>query len=84
VATTHANHAPVEARLEAVKAHTLVVMGDRDPDFKDATAEAEFVADELGGVIVMVAGAGHYPHAEFPEIVTPAVLDFLGSAVGRA
>jgi len=78
-ATTHTTHAPVEARLGEVRARTLVVMGDRDPDFKDPTAEAEFVADRLAGALVMVHGAGHYPHAEYPEIVTPAVVDFLGS-----
>lgn len=77
VATTHASHAPVEARLVDVTARTLVVMGDRDPDFGDPAAEAAFVADRLGGRVVMVPGAGHYPHAEYPEIVNPAILDFL-------
>jgi len=83
-ATTHTTHAPVEARLGEVRVRTLVVMGDSDPDFKDPTAEAEFVADRLGGALVMVHAAGHYPHAEYPEIVTPAVLDFLGSEAPHA
>jgi pimeloyl-ACP methyl ester carboxylesterase len=79
-ATTHTTHAPVEARLAEIHARTLVVMGDRDPDFKDAAIEAEYVADRLGGAMVMVHGAGHYPHAEYPEVVNPAVLEFLGEA----
>jgi len=76
-ATTHTSHAPVEARLAEVKARTLVVMGDRDPDFPDPKAEAAHIAERLGGRVVMVPGAGHYPQAEYPEIVTPAVVDFI-------
>jgi pimeloyl-ACP methyl ester carboxylesterase len=80
VTTTHTSHAPVEARLAEVHAPTLVIMGGRDPDFGDPTAEADFVADRLRGTAVMVPGAGHYPHAEYPEIVTPAVVGFLNGA----
>lgn len=75
--TTHTSHAPVEARLGQVRARTLVVMGDRDPDFKDPAAEATLIAERLGGRAVIVPGSGHYPHAEYPEVVTPAVLEFL-------
>ncbi len=77
VATTHTSHAPVEARLGAVKASTLVVMGDRDADFKDPAAEAAVIAERLGGRVVLVPGSGHYPHVEYPEVVTPAVIEFL-------
>ena len=79
VQTTRTSHAPVEARLDEVSARTLVVMGEKDPDFKDTRAEAEFIADRLGGSVVMVPESGHYPQAEYPESVTPAVLDFLSS-----
>jgi pimeloyl-ACP methyl ester carboxylesterase len=84
IATTHTSHAPVEARLAEVNARTLVVMGDRDPDFPDPTAEAALIADRLGGRVLMVPGAGHYPHAEYPEIVAPAILDFLRGEVRDA
>jgi pimeloyl-ACP methyl ester carboxylesterase len=80
VKTTRTSHRPVEARLGDVRARTLVVMGERDPDFKDTQAEAEFIADRLGGSVVMVPEAGHYPQAEDPEVVTPAVLRFLSDA----
>jgi pimeloyl-ACP methyl ester carboxylesterase len=83
-ATTHTSHAPVEARLGEVTARTLVVMGDRDPDFGDPAAEAALVAGRLGGRVVMVPRAGHYPHAEYPEIVNPAILDFLRGEVRGA
>jgi pimeloyl-ACP methyl ester carboxylesterase len=77
VATTHSSHAPAEARLGDVTAPTLVVMGEKDPDFKDPVAEARFVSDRLGGEVLTVPGSGHYPHAEFPEIVSPAIMRFL-------
>lgn len=77
VATTHTSHAPVEARLGEVRARTLVVMGDRDTDFGDPGAEAAFIAGRLHGAVVMVPGSGHYPHAEFPETVSPAIVAFL-------
>ena len=83
-ATTHTSHAPVEARLDEIRARTLVVMGDRDPDFPDPRAEAAYIAGRLRAAVVMVPGAGHYPHAEYPEVVTPAILGFLNGAATHA
>jgi pimeloyl-ACP methyl ester carboxylesterase len=76
-ATTHTSHAPVEARLSEVHTPTLVIMGERDPDFPDPASEARLVASRLGGEVVMVPGAGHYPQAEYPELVAPPLLNFL-------
>jgi pimeloyl-ACP methyl ester carboxylesterase len=76
VATTHTSHAPVEARLDQVEAPTLVIMGDADPDFADPVAEATLVAERLAGQLLVVPGAGHYPQAERPEVVNPAVVEF--------
>ena len=39
--TTRTNHDPAEARLADVSAPTLVLMGERDPDFPDPQGEAE-------------------------------------------
>lgn len=75
-ATTRTTHAPVEARLDEVHAPALVVMGEADPDFKDPAAEAEWVANRLTAEKLLVPGAGHYPHAEYPEVVNPALVDF--------
>lgn len=66
-----------EQRLGRVKAPVLVLMGTKDPDFKDPTAEARWVADKLNAQVQMIEGAGHYPHAEMPETVTPLILGFL-------
>ena len=83
-ATTHTSHAPAEARLDDVDTPTLVVMGARDPDFPDPEAEAHIVADRLRGKALIVPDAGHYPQVEYPEVVTPAVVDFLHDLELRA
>jgi pimeloyl-ACP methyl ester carboxylesterase len=74
--TTQVSHAPAEAALAKVSTDVLVVMGTKDPDFPDQQAEAQWIADRLGGRVVMVPDAGHYPQSEFPEVTTPAVLQF--------
>lgn len=75
--TARTSHQPAEVRLAEVKASALVVMGSADPDFKDPAAEAQLAADRLGGQVVMVPGAGHYPQAEFPEVVGASVVAFI-------
>jgi pimeloyl-ACP methyl ester carboxylesterase len=74
-----ASKADCEARLGAVKAPTLVVMGTKDPDFKGPGPEAEatWLTQRLQGTLVMVEGAGHYPHAEMPMQVGPQIIAFL-------
>jgi pimeloyl-ACP methyl ester carboxylesterase len=84
VATTGTSHAPVEARLGEVRTLALVVMGGRDPDFADPAAEAAWIADRLGGRTLVVPEAGHYPQAEFPEVVGPVIVGFAGEVTGRA
>jgi len=73
----------VEPRLGDVRADALVLMGEKDPDFDDPAAEATTVAKLIRGRAAMIAGAGHYPHAEMPEETAAVVLDFLGGAAGR-
>jgi pimeloyl-ACP methyl ester carboxylesterase len=60
-------------------------MGTADPDFPDPASEAERTADALGGPaeVLMVDDAGHYPHAEHPEVVSPAVRAFLERTLPR-
>ena len=76
--------AVVEARLDEVTAPVLVVMGERDPDFKDAAAEARWIAGRLHGDLLLVPGAGHYPHVEDPQLVNPAIVEFTGRVTSRA
>ncbi len=77
VATTRTSHAPVEARLSEVRVPVLVVMGERDPDFPDPKQEAQLLAERLQAEVLMVPDAGHYPQAQAPETVSPAIVDFL-------
>lgn len=76
---TRTSHDPAEARLGDVKAPTLVVMGDQDPDFPDPRAEAQWIAEKLHGEAVMVPDAGHYPQSQRPDVTAPAVLRFLAT-----
>jgi pimeloyl-ACP methyl ester carboxylesterase len=69
-----ASKADVEARLAEVAAPSLTVMGTADPDFSDPRAEADTVARLLRGSVLMVEGAGHYPHVEQPDLVADAML----------
>jgi pimeloyl-ACP methyl ester carboxylesterase len=57
-------------------------MGAKDPDFKDPSGEAKFVAERLRGEALLVEGAGHYPMTEFPEVVNPKVLEFAATVFG--
>jgi pimeloyl-ACP methyl ester carboxylesterase len=66
-----------------VRTPVLVIMGTKDPDFPDPTAEASYVAGRLGGRIAFVEGAGHYPHAEMPEQTAPRIVEFLDLQRGR-
>jgi pimeloyl-ACP methyl ester carboxylesterase len=81
--TTRTSHAESERRVGDVVAPALVVMGEGDPDFRDPAGEARWIESRFegrgGAEVVMVPDAGHYPHAQRPEIVTPAVLDFVAT-----
>jgi pimeloyl-ACP methyl ester carboxylesterase len=78
--TTRTDHAKAEARVGDVKAPAIVIMGERDPDFRDPAGEAHWLSERLNAEVVMVPGAGHYPQAEYPEIVGPPVLAFVAKA----
>jgi pimeloyl-ACP methyl ester carboxylesterase len=82
--TTRTTHAPVEARLDDVRQPALVVMGERDPDFADPAAEARWIAERLTAEVLLVPDGGHYPHAESPEVVNPALVALCASVAPRA
>ena len=85
-AMINASHAVVGAKLPDVTAPTLVVFGTKDPDFPDSAAEARLVAGRVGSEdkrVLLIEGAGHYPQAEVPEEVGPAVVEFLDSVGGK-
>jgi len=68
-----------EERIPRVNKPTLVLMGSKDPDFKNPESEAKWVAVNLKGTHTMIENAGHYPHAEMPEVTGPLILNFIRS-----
>lgn len=66
-----------ECRLRHLHAPVQVVMGTKDPDFPDPQSEARQIADETGGELLMVEGAGHYPQTEMSDKTNPAIVDFI-------
>jgi pimeloyl-ACP methyl ester carboxylesterase len=73
--------ADAEAKLPAIGCPALVVMGTLDPDFPDPAVEADGIVAAMPaglGEIAMIEGAGHYPHAQFPDQVAAAILAFIG------
>jgi pimeloyl-ACP methyl ester carboxylesterase len=82
--TTHTDHTPAQARLGEVSVPTLVLMGEKDPDFPNPKAEADWIANALTGTVVMVPEAGHYPQSQRPEVTAAAVVSFLGDVHAHA
>ena len=84
-ATTRTSHAPAQERLPQVAGKpVLIVMGEKDPDFPDARAEAEWIRSELDAGLLLVPGAGHYPQAETPDVVNPALVRFCQDVMAGA
>jgi len=73
-----------DTRLEQVHAPALVVMGSKDPDFKDPAGEAKWIAEQINGECVIIDGVGHYPQTEVPEISGPRILEFLKKLEGES
>ena len=66
-------------RMPRVKQPALVLMGSKDPDFKNPEAEAKRVANAVRGEYKMIENAGHYPHAEIPDVTALEIVAFMGS-----
>ncbi|MFD6445430.1 alpha/beta fold hydrolase [Promicromonospora sp. NPDC060204] len=77
------DHSVVEARLSEVAAPSLAVVGALDPDFTDPAKELTWITETIGSRGVLVDEAGHYPAQQAPDVVVPAVLDFLAGLPGR-
>jgi pimeloyl-ACP methyl ester carboxylesterase len=75
------------AQLANVRCPVLVVEGALDPDFVDPRAEGERILGDLPaglGELVVLEGAGHYPHAQTPDQLLEVVLPFLARVPPRA
>jgi pimeloyl-ACP methyl ester carboxylesterase len=69
--------------LTSVQAPALVVMGDLNPAYLGPASQASWIADQLGGQALVVPEAGHYPHAQRPDLVGPAIKAFADKVNGR-
>jgi pimeloyl-ACP methyl ester carboxylesterase len=66
------------ARHSEVQAPALILMGSRDPDFKNPEQEARTLAERLPIASVQIfEGAGHHLQVEEPELVGHSILAFL-------
>ena len=86
--TARTTHAPAEARLARVLVPALLVMGSRDRDWPDPVREVNGIAALLGGPadqveVLVVEGAGHYPHSQAPAACVPAIVDLARRAHAR-
>jgi pimeloyl-ACP methyl ester carboxylesterase len=74
-----ADNSATDARIVEVTRPTLVVVGSKDPDFKSPPSEIDYARKSIKGKVdgLLVDGAGHYPHVEAPETVSPRILQFL-------
>ena len=78
--TALANQTDAEAKLASIRCPALVIMGTLDSDWADPRAEADAIVAAMPtglGRAVMIDGAGHYPHTQFPDQVAAALLPFL-------
>ena len=74
------SHRGAELRLGKVAVPSLVIMGTGDVDWPDPLAEANWIVSQLGSELLLLDGAGHHPHVEYPVEVATAVTAFAGAA----
>jgi len=73
------------AALGRIQCPALVFEGTLDSDWPDTKAEGDAIIAAMPaglGRLVMVSGAGHYAHAQFPDQVASALLPFLKEHAG--
>lgn len=73
--------ADLDNRLAKLAQPTLIIMGEKDPDFPSPAKEAQEYPKRMKSVqptVFIVPGAGHHSQAQTPEVVSEQVLAFLG------
>jgi pimeloyl-ACP methyl ester carboxylesterase len=70
----------IDNDIQDIKVPALMFFCTKDPDFKNAQAEADLVQAKLPTASIKVLeGLGHYPHREKPEAVLPETLAWLAA-----
>lgn len=77
--TMQLTHAPVTPRLPEIHVPMLAFVGRQDPDFPDPAAEAAWLEHEVGARVELLDDVAHYPQHQAPDLVVPAVLEFLAA-----
>lgn len=75
------------AQLPNVTCPVLIIQGGLDPDWADPRAEGEKIVADLPtgvGELVVLEGAGHYPHAQMPDEVLALAIPFLARTLTHA
>jgi len=75
------------AQLAKVTCPVLVIEGSLDPDWAEPRAEGEKIIADLPtglGELVVIEGAGHYPHVQTPAEVLELALPFLAKTLSDA
>lgn len=75
--TLVADREGVAERMQVIRVPTLTIFGSLDDHFADPATEAAATAAELKGEQMVVEGAGHYPHVEYPDAVAGAIVSFV-------
>ncbi len=74
-----ASKVPTMARVADVTTPALSIFGSADPDFPSPTEESAWIASQIDSTSVIIDGAGHYPHVEYPEQVASGIAEFAAS-----
>lgn len=69
-----------EERLGKVNSPSLILVGTKDPDFKNPEKHAMEVSESVKGEFHLIPGAGHYPHVEMRKETSRLILEFLSGA----
>ena len=77
--TLTASRDGLSERMDRFDRPSFVAFGTADDHFADPMGEAKRLAQRLGSSVVLVEGAGHYPHVEQPEPVAEAVADLVAA-----
>jgi pimeloyl-ACP methyl ester carboxylesterase len=70
----------LDGRLSKLTQPTLIIMGEKDPDFPSPAKETDEYVKRMLSVnpkVYMVPGAGHHPQAQLPDAVGAAILNFV-------
>ena len=79
---TQASHLETEAQYPQFKTPAIVIMGTKDPDFKDPAGEADICVQHIHAQKAMIQGGGHVLMAEFPEEFVKIVTTFVSGIKG--